>query len=206
LAKEQAFKNMIADLLRRGHTGWNNNAPLVLRDDVPRWRNKANKRMAYLGDTYRLFKDTVSKTEKEIITLMRMHIKRCIRQYSALIPQLDCIANQWGVSIEDIQSQNDFRLPKSGKKCRKKLSNQENTEQALPRQQPFGEADALVAGPSARSAQQEETSAAADQSCTVPGSQVPRSANVEESSKQKETTSATNSAQTLGVLEVNRGR
>jgi hypothetical protein len=181
LDKERAFTNMIADLLRRGDTVRNDNAPLVLRDDVPRWRNIANKRMAYLGDTYGLFKDTVFKNEKEIITLLRVHMKRCIWQYHALIPQLDCIANQWGVSIEDIQSQNDFGSPKSRKKCRKNLTNQENTEQVRPRQQPFGEADALVAGPLARNAQQEETSAAADHSCTVPGSQVPRSANLAES-------------------------
>jgi hypothetical protein len=89
--------------------------------------------MAYLGDMYRLFKDTVSKNEKEIITLMRVHMKRCIRQYHALIPQLDLIANQWGVSIEDIRSQNDFDSPKSERKCQKRQSNQEaieNTEQA----------------------------------------------------------------------------
>jgi hypothetical protein len=97
--------------------------------------------MAYLGDTYRLFKDTVSENEKEIITLMRVHMKRCIRQYHALIPQLDLIANQWGVSIEDILSHNDFRLPKSERTCPKKQSNQDNiehTDHAQPRQPPFG--------------------------------------------------------------------
>jgi hypothetical protein len=36
LDKEKAFTNMIADLLRRGDTVRNDNAPLVLRDDVPR--------------------------------------------------------------------------------------------------------------------------------------------------------------------------
>jgi hypothetical protein len=84
--------------------------------------------MAYLGDTYRLFKDTVSKNEKEIITLMRVHMKRCIRQYHALIPQLDLVANQWGVSIEDIRSQNNFGLPKSERNCRKRQSTQEDIE------------------------------------------------------------------------------
>jgi hypothetical protein len=44
LAKEQAFKRMIDDLLRRGKTGRNNNAPLVLKYDVSRWRNIAKKR------------------------------------------------------------------------------------------------------------------------------------------------------------------
>jgi hypothetical protein len=88
--------------------------------------------MAYLGDTYRLFKDTVSKNEKEIITLMRVHMKRCIRQYHALIPQLDLIANQWGVSIEDFRSLNNFGSPKSEKnagrgKLIKKITNTQNT-------------------------------------------------------------------------------
>jgi hypothetical protein len=44
-----------------------------------------------LRDTYRLFKDTVSETEKDIIALMREHMKMCIKQYHALIPQLDLI-------------------------------------------------------------------------------------------------------------------
>jgi hypothetical protein len=94
LAKKQSFKRMIDELLRRGKTGWNDNAPLVLKEDVPSWRSIANKRMAYLGDTYRLCKDTVSKNEKEIITLMRVHMKRFIMQYHVLIPQLDLIADQ----------------------------------------------------------------------------------------------------------------
>jgi hypothetical protein len=114
---------------------------------------------------YRLFKDTVSKDEKEIITLMRVHMKRCIRQYHALIPQLDLIANQWGVSIEDIWSQNDFGLPKSERKCRKRHSKQEDIEHkdhARPQQQSFVEDDTSVAGPSAGSSQQEETSAAVE--------------------------------------------
>jgi hypothetical protein len=68
------------------------------------------------------------------------------------------------------------------------------------------EADASIAGPSADSSQQEETSAAADRSYTVSGPHVPESVNVAESSKQKETTSATNYAGNLGVLEVSRGR
>jgi hypothetical protein len=164
LAKEQSFKRMIEDLLKPGKTGRNDNAPLVLKDDVLRWKNIANRRIAYLGDTYRLFKDTVSKTEKKIITLMRVHMKMCIRQYQALIPQLDLIATQWGVSIEDILSQIDFGLPKSERKGRKRQSNQEDTEHtdhARPRQKPFVETDALVTGPSAGSSQQEETLTAA---------------------------------------------
>jgi hypothetical protein len=47
--------------------------------------------MAYLRDTYSLFKDTVSETEKDIIALMKEHMQICIRPYHALIPQLDLI-------------------------------------------------------------------------------------------------------------------
>jgi hypothetical protein len=72
LAREQSFKMMIEDLLKHRETGRNSDPMLVLKDDVPRWRNIANKRMGYLKDTYHLFKDTVSKTEKDNITLMKL--------------------------------------------------------------------------------------------------------------------------------------
>jgi hypothetical protein len=58
----------------------------------------------------------------------------------------------------------------------------------------------------AKSSQQEETLEAAGQSYTIPGPQAPKSANDAESSKQKETTSVANSAQTRGLLGVNRER
>jgi hypothetical protein len=57
LAREQSFKMMIEDLLKQRETNRNGNPPLVLKYDVPRWRNIANKRMGYLKDTYPLFKD-----------------------------------------------------------------------------------------------------------------------------------------------------
>jgi hypothetical protein len=107
---------MIEYLLKHRDTSRNNDAPLILKYDVPRWRNIVNKRMAYLRSTYRLFKDTVSETEKDIIALMKEHMKMCIKKYHALILQLDLIAIQWGVSIEDTLSHNDFGLPKLEKK------------------------------------------------------------------------------------------
>jgi hypothetical protein len=83
LARERSFQMMIEDLLKHRETSRNDDPPLVLKDDVQRWRNIANKRMGYLRDTYRLFKDTISETETDEITY-----KMCIKQYHALIPQL----------------------------------------------------------------------------------------------------------------------
>jgi hypothetical protein len=92
---------MIEDLLKHREARWNGDPPLVHKDNVPRWRNIANKRMGYLKDTYCLFKDMVSETEKVNITLVKLYMKMCIKQYHALIPQLDrshcnSMGNQYG--------------------------------------------------------------------------------------------------------------
>jgi hypothetical protein len=125
LASERSFQIMMEDLLNHRETNQNEEPPLVLKDNVPRLRHIANKRMGYLRAKYCLFKDTVSETEQDNKALMKLRIKMCIKQYHALIPQLDLIATQWGVSIEDTLSHNDFGLPKSGKKPRRRQSNQE---------------------------------------------------------------------------------
>jgi hypothetical protein len=94
LPREQSFQIMIEDLLKPRETSQNNKPPLVLSDDVPRLRHIAHKRMGYLRATYRLFKDTVSETEKDNIALVKLHMRMCIKHYHALIPQLDLIATQ----------------------------------------------------------------------------------------------------------------
>jgi hypothetical protein len=73
----------------------------TLSADVLRLRHIARKRMGYLRATYCLFKDYVSETEKDSIALIKLHMKMCFKHYHALIPQLDLIATQWGVDIED---------------------------------------------------------------------------------------------------------
>jgi hypothetical protein len=83
LAREQSFKMMIEDLLKHREARRNGDPPLVLKDDVLRWRNIANKRMGYLKETYRLFKDKVSETEKVNITLLILYMKMCFKQYHA---------------------------------------------------------------------------------------------------------------------------
>jgi hypothetical protein len=98
LAKERSFKMMIEDLLKHREARPNGDPPLVLKEDVPCWRDIANKRMGYLKDTYCLLKDMVSETEEINITLVKLYMKMCIRQYHALIPQLDLIATQCGNS------------------------------------------------------------------------------------------------------------
>jgi hypothetical protein len=131
--QERSFQIMMEDLLRHREAIQTSQSPLILKEDVLRLRLIANKRMAYLTETYRCFKDTVSETDKDIIALMRVHMKRCIMQYNALIPQLDLIKTQWGISIEAVPSQEYFGSPKlkSGRNQR----DSEHIEQARPREQ-----------------------------------------------------------------------
>jgi hypothetical protein len=98
------FEIMISDLLKHREASQGERPPLILRADVPRLRHIARKRMGYLRAMYRLFKDTVSETEKDNIALVKLHMKMCVKLYHALIPQLDLIATQWGVNIEDTLS------------------------------------------------------------------------------------------------------
>jgi hypothetical protein len=121
--------------------------------------------MGYLKDTYCLFKDMVSETENVNTTLLKLYMKMCIKQYHALIPQLDLIATQWGISIKDKLAHNDFGLPKSERKSQERKKEQlqnkaekpsgrmveeetENTDHVQPLQQPFMKVDAPVARPS----------------------------------------------------------
>jgi hypothetical protein len=76
-------------------------------------RHIAHKRMGYLRATFCLFKDTVSETEKDNRALVKSHMKMCVKHYHALIPQLDIIATQWGVNIEDTLSYDKLGLPRS---------------------------------------------------------------------------------------------
>jgi hypothetical protein len=87
--------------------------------------------MEYLRATYRLFKDTVSETEKDNRALVKSHMKMCVKHYHALIPQLDLVATQWGVNIEDTLSHDKFGLPRSK---REKQRTQGNLEQHLRKQ------------------------------------------------------------------------
>jgi hypothetical protein len=87
LARGRSFKIMIEDLLKHREASQNNKPPLVLSADGPRLRHIAHKRMGYLRATYRLFKDTVSETEKDNIALVKLHMKMCVKHYHALIPE-----------------------------------------------------------------------------------------------------------------------
>jgi hypothetical protein len=63
------------------------------------------------------FKDTVAGNDRDDIgnniALIKLHMKTCIKHYHALIPQIDLIAPQWGVEIEDALSQDDLGLLRS---------------------------------------------------------------------------------------------
>jgi hypothetical protein len=40
-------------------------------------------------------------------------MKMCVKHFHALIPQLDLIATQWGVDVEDTLSHDKLGLPRS---------------------------------------------------------------------------------------------
>jgi hypothetical protein len=99
LARGRLFEIMIEDLLKHKEASQNDKPPLVLSADVPRLRHIPHKRMGYLSATYCLFRDTVSETEKNNGSLVKSHMKMCVKHYHALIPQLDLVATQWVVNI-----------------------------------------------------------------------------------------------------------
>jgi hypothetical protein len=128
--------------------------------------------MGYLSAMYRLFKDTVSETEKDNIALVKLHMKMCVKHYHALIPQLDLIATQWGVNIEDTLSHNDLGLPRSERKSQRRQGNLEEqlrNKAREPRRRMVGEDTAdPVAGPSAGRPQQNGKTSATN-SAETPG-------------------------------------
>jgi hypothetical protein len=158
LARERSFQIMIEDQLKHRETSQNDKPPLVLIDAAPRLSHIAHKRMGYLRATYRLLGDTVSETEKDNIALVKLHMKICVKHYHALIPQLDLIATQWGVNIEDTLSHNDLGSPRSERKSRRRqrnLEEQRRNKARKPGRRMVGEDTAdTVAGPSAESPQQ----------------------------------------------------
>jgi hypothetical protein len=68
LAWGQSFKIMIEDLFKHKDSR-DNKPPLVLSAEVPRLRHKR------MRATYRLFKDTVSETEKDNKALVKAHMR-----------------------------------------------------------------------------------------------------------------------------------
>jgi hypothetical protein len=163
--KERLFQIIMEDLLRHREAIQASKLPIMLKDDVPCLRLIANKRMAYLTETYRRLKDTISETDKDSIVLMRVHIKRCIPQYHPLIPQLDLIETQWEISIEAVLYQKNFVLPKL--KSKTKEGDSEHIHQARSREQPLVEGHPWLEESSAGSSQKGETPAEADQGHTI---------------------------------------
>jgi hypothetical protein len=117
LARERLFETMIEDLLKYKDSR-DYKPPLVLSAEVPRLRRIAQKRMGYLRATYHLFKDTVSETEKDNRALIKAHIKRCVKYYHALIPQLDLVELREGVNINHALSHDELGSPRAKRKNR----------------------------------------------------------------------------------------
>jgi hypothetical protein len=127
--------------------------------------------MGYLRATYRLFKDTVSETEKDNIALVKLHMKMCVKHYHALIPQLDLIATQWGVDIDDTLSHDNLGLPRLERKSQRKQGNLEEqmrNKAREPRRRMVGEdTPDPVAGPSEGKPQQKGKTSATNSAETL---------------------------------------
>jgi hypothetical protein len=164
LARGQLFHIMIEDLLKHKKDSQNNKPHLVLSADVLRLRHIARKRMGYLRAMYHLFKDTVSETEKDNRALVKSHMKMCVKHYHALIPQLDLIATQWGVNIEDTLSHDELgsrRLKREKQRRQGNLQQQLRKQAREPRRFMIGENIAdPVAGPSVGRPQQKSKTSA----------------------------------------------
>jgi hypothetical protein len=107
LAKGKSFQMMVADLLRHRKVNQNGGAPLILRADVQRLREIAHNRMAFVKITYKSYRAMNPPQDKDNVDIIRLHMKTCIKNYHALLPQLDLIATQYGVEKEDTVSQDD---------------------------------------------------------------------------------------------------
>jgi hypothetical protein len=107
LAKGRSFEMMVADLLRHRESNQNGGEPLILRADVQRLRDIANRQMRFAKQTYRMYKEMVPQQTQDNMQLIRIHMKTCMKHYHALLPQLDLIATQWGIKIDDTLAQDD---------------------------------------------------------------------------------------------------
>jgi hypothetical protein len=115
LAKGKSFHKVVADLLRHREVNQNGGAPLILRADVQRLREIAHKRMAFVKTTYRSYRAMNTPQDKDNVDIIRLHMKTCIKNYHTLLTQLDLIATQWGVEVEDTVSQDDVGSLRSEK-------------------------------------------------------------------------------------------
>jgi hypothetical protein len=80
---------------------------MIFRADVQRLRDIANRQMRFAKQTYRMYKDMVPQQAQDNMQLICLHMKTCMKHYHALLPQLDLIATQWGINIDDTLAQDD---------------------------------------------------------------------------------------------------
>jgi hypothetical protein len=85
--------------------------------------------MGYLRDTYCLFKDAVSETEKDNRALVKSYMKMCVKHYHPLIPQLNVIETQWRVDIGDALSHDELGLPRLKREKQRRQGTLERTKQ-----------------------------------------------------------------------------
>jgi hypothetical protein len=80
---------------------------MILRADVLRLRDIANRQIRFAKQTYRMYKDMVPQQAQDNMQRIHLHMKTCMKHYHAVLPQLDLIATQWGINIDDTLTQDD---------------------------------------------------------------------------------------------------
>jgi hypothetical protein len=80
---------------------------LILRADVQRLRDIANREMRFAKQTYPMYKEMVPQQAQDNMQLIRIPMKTCMKHYHALLPQLDIKATKWGINIDDTLAQDD---------------------------------------------------------------------------------------------------
>jgi hypothetical protein len=63
--------------------------------------------MRFAKQTYLMYKEMVPQQAQDNMQLICLHMKTCMKHYHALLPQLDLIATQWGINIDDTLAEDD---------------------------------------------------------------------------------------------------
>jgi hypothetical protein len=95
LAKGRSFEMMVADLLRHPDSNQNGGEPLILRADVQRLRDIANRRMRFAKQAYLMYKEMVPQQAQDNMQLIRLHMKTCMK-HSRIVAAIRYNSNPMG--------------------------------------------------------------------------------------------------------------
>jgi hypothetical protein len=116
---------------------------------MPKLRLIEHKGIRFLTATYIILKDYATPKDKVIVDLIRISMKSCVRHYHALPPQLDLLATQWGVDLDDLPEVDDLgslRSERVRSHRQKELDEQLRTQVRDARKQPVGNQEAGPSG------------------------------------------------------------